>query len=203
MTTQRSLSLTLALAAALSGPAFAQASPWTPDWGATLRLQRPLGNYQSEVLDAGLGYGIGARVRFSPTERHGLTFHLDYDFFPEGGTETHGSNYILNYRIQVREQSMGLDYEWRFGAKKRAYLFGGPVYRRWKDRREYSYYQTQPGTIPASFVDSTSPSKLGYSLGWGYRATDRDTVEFRLVQSDYGTTGFKATSLQTALTIYW
>lgn len=175
-----------------------------PEFGGSLTLQRPLGEYQSTVLDAGLGYGLGARIRIPFSPRQALHLRIGYDWFPEGAEEAQGQNYYMHASFQIRELSLGLIYEWSYsGGASGGYLMGGPVYRRWQDRRTQVYDQTRPGPIPASQVISTTPSGLGLDLGWGYRGTTKSAIETHLVTSKYGSTGMAANTLQFSFIQYW
>ena len=101
------------------------------EFGASLKIQRPLGEFQSTVLDAGLGYGLGIRTRYKFQGQQALTARLDYDLFTEGETEVHGSNYLMTEVIKVREMAIGVNYEWLLsGGNVGGYLLVGPVYRR-------------------------------------------------------------------------
>ena len=184
-------------------PLLAQTAGERLQLGAALTLQHPIGDYHSEVLDSDAGYGLGFRARYALAPHHGLAGRLGYDWYTEGGGNTQGSNYILMSSIQVREVSWGLDYEWRYNGGQGGYLLAGPVFRRWSDRREYNYVPILPGSIPASHTDSTTPSSLGYSIGWGYQTSSQDCLDLRLVDSAYGSTGFRATTLQWVFAVYW
>ena len=203
MPTTRCPFLASALALLALAPLHAQEAGGRPQLGAALTFQHPMGDFRSQILDSDAGYGLGFRARFTLAPHHGLTARLGYDWFTEGGGNFDAPNYMLKTSIQVREQSLGLDYEWRYHGGRGGYLLVGPVFRRWSDRREFTYEQTLPGPVPASHVDSTTPSSLGYSLGWGYQTSNQDCMEFRLVDSKYGSTGFRATTLQWSFTVYW
>ncbi len=175
-----------------------------PEVGVSLKVQQPLGEYKSTVLDADLGFGLGVRARFNFQPRHALSGRLEYDWYPEGGSPTRGSNYLLEESYRVRELSLGLNYEWLYnGGSRGGYLLLGPVYRRWSDHREAIYSPTLPGPIPVSRSLNTTPSRLGLNVGWGYRGDSDSVIELHFVTSKYGSSGLSANSLQVSFIQYW
>lgn len=160
---------TLALVLALGFPMSlrAQEAGSRPDLGFTLRIQHPLQDFQSQVLDTSLGFGVGARARFTLGEHHGLTVRAEYDWYPDGGGMIYWDGPTHEDTIRVREQSLGLDYEWRYHGRHGGYLIVGPMYRRWSDLREHIYNSGFSSNTSPNVYAKTTPSSLGYSLGWG------------------------------------
>lgn len=176
----------------------------SPEFGASLKLQYPLGEYKSTVLDASLGYGLGVRTRFNLQPRHALSARLEYDMFPEGGSLTDEPTYMHKEAFQIRVLSVGVNYEWLYADRSNgAYLLIGPVFRRWSDHREFINMETRPGPIPASYSLHTTPSSLGLNVGWGYRGTTDSAIEVHFVSSKYGSTGITANSAQISIVQYF
>jgi len=175
-----------------------------PEFGATIKVQRPLGEYQTKVLDSGLGYGLGFRTRYDLRPDHGLSVRLDYDYFLKGGGETRGSNYLLEESIRTHALSLALAYEWRYsGTTPGGYLLIGPIYQRWTNHHDFTYSQTLPGSIPASYSLNTTPSNVGIDAGWGYRGGTNSVTELHFVTSKYGSAGATANSIQISFTQFW
>ena len=198
-------SATLGLTLGLLGlPLLGGPAPTGPEFGLSLKLQHPMGEYKSTVSDASLGYGVGLRGHLFFSPRHALSARLDHDRFQEASSEATGSNYYMHGSTKVSETSLGLTYEWFYaGRGTGGYVLAGPVYRRWQEQRSLAYDQVRPGPIPPSQFSDTTPTGLGIDLGWGYRGSAQTVIEVHMLSSSYGSTGVTANSLQFTFIQYW
>ncbi|HJW71724.1 MAG TPA: hypothetical protein VJ486_02610 [Geothrix sp.] len=124
--------------------------------------------------------------------------------FPEGGWPVHEAGFTIKKSVQIRELSLGINYEWLCSDSSHgAYLLIGPVFRHWSDHREMNYVETFPGPTPASQSINTTPSGLGLNVGWGYRGATDSAIEVHFVSSKYGSTGVTANSAQISIIQYF
>jgi hypothetical protein len=124
--------------------------------------------------------------------------------YTEGGSLTNEPTYMHKETFQIRELSVGVNYEWLCSDHSYgAYLLIGPIFRRWSDNRDFINMETRPGPIPASYSTHTNPSSLGLNVGWGYRGATDSAIEVHFVSSKYGNTGVTANSLQLSIVQYF
>ena len=190
---------------ALGLPLLGRAGEGGLEFGPTLKFQLPLGEYKSEVLDTQFGFGFGLRTHVQLHPSHALTARIDYDSFIESKQIGQGPNYGIQITTQIHEVSLGLTYEWHYtGTRVGGYLLLGPVYRSWNEKKEYIYYLNAPGDpAPDNQTLTTTPSRLGLDLGWGFRSATDTAVELHLILSKYGDTDLTANTLQLSVSQYW